>query len=550
MKFSRRGFLGRSGLVAASTAAFPHVARPADAPARAGQKPRHIIHMVADGMSAGTLTCADHFSQILRKRGLTWMQLYNRPGTESGLMNMRSLNSLVTDSSAASSSWGSGSRIVNGTVNILPDGAVLKTIYELFAQKGWKRGLVTTTEITHATPAGFAASGLKREAAEPIAAQYLDRGVEVLLGGGQKFFDPKLRKDKRDLRADYAKQGYSVMTLAAELAAAPKDKPWLGIFASSHLPFTLYQRIDAKLKATVPTLAVMTRRALEKLGEAEHFILQVEGGRVDHACHTCDAAAALHDQIAFDEAIDVCLEFQKKNPDTLIVITTDHGNGNLGLNGMGGAYSFSSPLFGNLKQIRGSFGEMVKKLIKSPVRLGENTSEPQPVSLPPGTVIPPAPLPNAPPGDAAVVPPKGGIQTVEVKEAIQIVAEFTGYKMPQEKAEMLIPFLRNKGKTLYSTMNNTAAQLGQLLGNHIGIGWTSNAHTADYVPIVANGPGAELFRGFIVNTDVFKNYVALGGIDFKNPESPLLADAGPEAGDVENHASYLGIEEHAAGLPV
>ena len=98
------------------------------------------------------------------------------------------------------------------------------------------------------------------------------------------------------------------------------------------------------------------------------------------------------------------------------MITTDHGNCNLGLNGMGGAYSFSSPLFGNLKQIRGSFGEMVKKLIKSPVRLGENTSEPQPVSLPPGTVIPPAPLPNAPPGDAAVVPPKGGIQTVEVKE--------------------------------------------------------------------------------------------------------------------------------------
>ena len=88
--------------------------------------------MVADGMSAGTLTCADHFSQILRKRGLTWMQLYNRPGTESGLMNMRSLNSLVTDSSAASSSWGSGSRIVNGTVNILPDGAGLGGGHVLF----------------------------------------------------------------------------------------------------------------------------------------------------------------------------------------------------------------------------------------------------------------------------------------------------------------------------------------------------------------------------------------------------------------------------------
>ena len=546
MAFSRRKFLGRSGLVAAAgSVGFPHLGRAADAPARAGQKPRHIIHMVADGMSAGTLTCADHFAQILRKRGLTWLQLYNHPGAQPGLMNMRSLNSLVTDSSAAASSWGSGSRIVNGTVNILPDSRVLTTLYELFAQKGWKRGLVTTTEITHATPAGFVASGLKREAAEPIAVQYLDRRVEVLLGGGQKFFDGTKRKDKRDVRGDFVKAGYQVMTVAEDLAKAPKDKPWLGIFSASHLPFTLDQRIDAKLKATVPTLAVMTRRALEKLENEEHFILQVEGGRVDHACHTCDAAAALHDQIAFDDAIDVCVEFQKRQPDTLIVITTDHGNGNLGLNGMGTAYGFSTPLFGNLKQIRSSFTEMIKLLIKTPIRLGENTNEPE--LAPRG-----APgLPRLAGGtnlvDAATLPPLGPIKTSSSKECIQIIGDLTGYKVPAEKMDLLMPFLINKGKAMYGAMNNPAAQLGQLLSNHIGIGWTSNAHTADYVQVLSLGPGAELFRGFIQNTDVFRNYTALAGIDFKNPEMPLLADVGPAASDVENLAAYWGLDGAAVG---
>ncbi len=508
MPITRRRFFTRSGLLASSTLAAPHIARPAEpGVAQPGQKPKHIIHLVADGMSSGTLSCSDHFSHMLRGRGLTWMQLYNHPGAVAATMNVRSLNSLVTDSSASACAWGSGSRIVNGTVNVLPDGRVLKTLYELFGETGWKRALVTTTEITHATPAGFAASGLNREAAEAIAVQYLERKIEVLLGGGRKFFDPKQRKDKRDLRADFPAQGYAVMETAAELKAAPTDKPWLGVFAASHLPFTLDQASDEKLKATVPTLATMTRRALDKLENESHFIMQVEGGRVDHACHTCDAAAAFHDQIAFDEALDVCVEFQKKHPDTLLVITTDHGNGNPGLNGTGMAYGLSSPLFANLKTVKRSFSEILKRF-----GAGENPAD-----------------------FTAFKSPE------EIKE---IVLEATGYEMSMGQANFFRPFIEKKGQCLYGTMNSVVAQLGQLMGNHVGIGWTSNAHTSDYVPLLALGPGAERFRGFIQNTDVFKHYLALANIDFKNPEVPLIAsrpqpDATKnpafEAHDVVNH---------------
>ena len=511
MSISRRRFLTRSGLAAAGgAAAAPHLSRAADARARAGQKPARIIQLVADGMSMGTLTCADHLSQLLRGRGLAWMQLYNQPGVVSAMMNVRSLNSLVTDSSASACAWGSGSRIVNGTVNILPDGRVLKTLYELFGEAGWKRGLVTTTEITHATPAGFAASGLKREAAETIAVQYLERGIEVLLGGGRKFFDPKQRKDKRDLKPDYVARGYTVMETAAQLKAAPLDKPWLGTFDASHLPFTLDQLSDAQAQANVPTLAEMTRRALAKLARETNFILQVEGGRVDHACHVCDAAGALHDQIAFDEALEVCLEFQKQNPDTLVVLTTDHGNGNLGLNGTGPLYGFSSPLFANLKQVKASFTQIMKRL-RLPTPL-EQIAPAAPAA--PGTT--PAPIPPPPKYDPLV----------DVKEIQRLIRETTGYDLTEQRARLLVPFLERKGVTMYGIMNSVSVQLGQMMGNHIGIGWSSNAHTADYVPLLALGPGAERFRGFIQNTDVFKHYTALANIDFKNPEVPLLAGAG------------------------
>ena len=85
-------------------------------------------------------------------------------------------------------------------------------------------------------------------------------------------------------------------------------------------------------------------------------------------------------------------------------------------------------------------------------------------------------------------------------------------------------------------------QLGQLLGNHLGIGWTSGSHTADYVPMVAVGPGAEHFQGFIQNTDVFHHYLALAKIDFRNPEVPLLAECGPTAEEVEMAEAYWSAE--------
>jgi alkaline phosphatase len=547
---TRRSFLSRASVGAASATVIgaPHIARSAEQLlTQPGQKPGRIIHIVSDGMSIGTLTCSDLFSQAHRNRGLSWVKLMSDSRARLSLMNTRSLNSFVTDSAAASSSWGSGSRVTNGALNVLPDGSLLTPLYELLGQQKWARGLVTTAEITHATPAGFAVSTKSRDNAQVIAAQYLDRKVDVLLGGGKPFFDPAKRKDKRDLRGDFAKAGYTVVQDLAGLDRAPIDTRLLGTFADSHLPYTIDQIVDPKLKANVPTLAHMTRAALERLARYDHFILQVEGARVDHAAHNSDAAAAIHDQIALDEAIDLCLEFQRAHPDTLIVITTDHGNSNLGLNGMGGGYRQSPQRFRALADIKASFPEILKRIqkigqkVKVPT-LGTDPEDKLDIPDPMAKVIPPGEDKDKDSNEEPKV--NSGAQLasalqVDPKAIVDIIGEATGYKMSARRAGLFAKVLSGEYQALYDQMNSVVSQLGQLMANRIGIGWTGNTHTADLVQVVAIGPGSERFTGVIQNTDIFTHYTQLAGVDFKNPSAPLLAAADlADPDDVEGIGRY------------
>jgi alkaline phosphatase len=509
-------------------------------------------------MSLGTLTCADIFSQSSRNRPLAWTQLWKNPAARAALMNTRSLNSLVTDSSAASSAWGTGSRVVNGAVNVLPDGKLLTPLYALFAQAGWKTGLVTTAEITHATPAGFAVAVKSRGNSDAIAAQYFERKVDVLLGGGSPFFSPSRRKDKRDVRGEFQKAGYRFVATKAELAAAPLDAPLLGTFADGHLPYTIDHRADAKLRNSVPTIAELTRAALARLERADKFILQVEGARIDHAAHNSDAAAAIHDQLALDEALEVCLEYQRKNPDTLLVITTDHGNSNLGLNGMGGGYRTSSQRFATLAQVKMSFPEIIKRLEKAGEKIrvpkiSDDAEDRLDVADPMARVDPGGkvegekePEKTDKPVDAKPEDDKtkftAAVQTNAVRIApakiVEVIAEATGYKMSLRRAGLFAKVMAGDAPQLYDQMNPVVTQLGQALANRLGVGWTGNTHTADYVPLTAIGPGSEHFTGLVENTDIFVHYTALADIDFKNPTAPLIAHGGPEADEAEGPARY------------
>ena len=110
--------------------------------------------------------------------------------------------------------------------------------------------------------------------------------------------------------------------------------------------------------------------------------------------------------------------------------------------------------------------------------------------------------------------------------------------MPRARALMLGEVLAGDSWTLFDQMNPVITQFGQLMANYLGIGFTGNSHTSDYVPIMATGPGAERFAGLIENTDIFAHYTDLAGIQFKNPSLPLLAENAWDVEEVEHIARY------------
>ena len=150
---------------------------------------KNIIVLVSDGMSQGTLTLGNLYHQRKLGKNSPWMQLYLDKKASSGLMDMASASSIITDSAAASSSWGSGFRIKNGALNVGVNGEEYLPIWQKFKLAGKKAGCVTTVPITHATPAGFMVSSKSRNSQEEIAEKYLYKKIDVLIGGGAKYFD-------------------------------------------------------------------------------------------------------------------------------------------------------------------------------------------------------------------------------------------------------------------------------------------------------------------------------------------------------------------------
>ncbi|TNE74767.1 alkaline phosphatase [bacterium] len=295
-------------------------------------KVRNIIFMVSDGMSSGTLALANILSERKFGKMSPWMQLYKDGKAVRGLMETSSASSIVTDSAAASSSWGGGMKVNNGSLNVGPNGEKPVPILQKFKKSGKSVGCVTSVPITHATPAGFCVNVESRGDQSEIAVEYLPLGFDVMLGAGTEYFDASKRKDKRDVFAEFVQKGYNVVKTKAELMSHNSKKPVLGVFQEGSMPYAIDHANDETLKATAPTLAEMTKAAIAQLEKNPNgFVMQVEGGKVDWAAHGNDTPALVYDQLAFEEAVEIAVEYAEKTGDTLVIITTDHGNSNPGV---------------------------------------------------------------------------------------------------------------------------------------------------------------------------------------------------------------------------
>ncbi|MCX8110764.1 MAG: alkaline phosphatase, partial [Syntrophorhabdaceae bacterium] len=181
------------------------------------RKAKGIIFLVGDGWPLGVMKAMYEFKQKKFKEKSQIHDLLKNSRARILLQNTSSLSSVVTDSAPASVAWATGSKTANRMLSSLPDGRTLTTIFELAKQKGVACGLVTTTRITHATPAAWYSHSTNRDSEEDIAVDLLDSGLIVALGGGDRFFDSKKRKDGQDLYAKFRNKGYEIAKNREEL---------------------------------------------------------------------------------------------------------------------------------------------------------------------------------------------------------------------------------------------------------------------------------------------------------------------------------------------
>lgn len=457
MSLHRRGFL-KAGAWAAGALAIPSVGASAQGQAVTGSAARtakNLIFMVSDGMSFGTLTLADLAARKKFDRPSHWVSLFGMPGVRRCAQGTGSASSIVTDSAAAASAWGCGHKVRNGTINITPEGVQRLPLLVRARQAGKATGVVATARVTHATPAGFYSNSPQRSLENDIARDWVERGVDLALGGGARHFPEKVLTGRDDLALVRTK-----VELSALDAKEGAGKRWLGLFDASHMPFENDRIADegAGKPATVPTLAEMSKAAIARLsslpaGKDAGFVLQVEGGRIDHAAHNNDAGTLVSEQLAFDEALGAVLEWIKDRDDTLLVVTTDHGNANPGMTVYDGA-SFEA--FDRLLNVRRSFDWITDEIGKKPV-------EDQIAKLP------------------------------------AAVESATGIVLKPGQIEMMKRVMSGERVMPFDGLNLPTSVLGGILANSLGVGFVSGHHTADRVELTTWGPGSERFPGEIEN---------------------------------------------------
>lgn len=337
-----------------STAASPVLAEdaaPAPAPAPA-PRAKNVILFIGDGMGISTITAARIYDG--QKRGETGEenQLSFERFPNVALVKTYNTNAQVPDSAGTATAMHSGVKTRIGVLGIGPEAEKgvcrdalahpLPLLGEEVKRRGLALGIVTTTRITHATPASIYSRSADRDwekdndipaeqradGCKDIALQLAESSFDVALGGGTAMF---YGKDKGGRRADAAadlpgawaaKNGGVVVRDAASLAAAPLGKPVLGLFNPSHLTFMA----DRKPDSPEPTLTDMTAAAIARLkSDPDGFYLMVEGGRIDHAHHAGQAGYALEETIEFARAVQYAIDHTDP-AETLIMVTADHSH--------------------------------------------------------------------------------------------------------------------------------------------------------------------------------------------------------------------------------
>jgi len=430
--------------------------------ALAADAPKNVIYLIGDGMATAQRQVAEYYYQELTGNKNARLVMNTLP--VAGINTTHSASSLVTDSAAAGTALATGVKTDNGTLGQLPDGTKVTSLLEGAQKKGMATGLVTTTRLTHATPAAFIAKNVSRDNENEIADDYAASNIDYFAGGGYRHFvagkDSK-RKDGKDLVASLAKNDYRTFVGTESVTSFRGYKPKQGekvfaAFTQSHLPY----EVDRMRDNATPSLAEMTQKGLDLLSRNQDgFFMVVEGGRIDHAAHANDIAGTVYDTLAFDKAVKAAVAFYSNHPeDTLVIVAGDHETGGMGM-GFGKNYFVTLDQLGNTKE---SIEDKLQGVYQ---------------------------------GDRSAF-------FKHIANTFSLNELTASEKNLIETAMTAVDKHDPNAKINYGGYDPVAIAVAHVTSKRAGVYWTSYAHTATQLPLSAIGVQAEKLGGFKDNTEI------------------------------------------------
>jgi alkaline phosphatase len=241
----------------------------------------------------------------------------------SGFSKTFSLDDYITDSAAGGTALSAGKKTRNGVLAEDTLGNKMKTILEIAEENGLKTGLVSTSTITHATPASFIAHSSSRNNYEDIAKAFLDTDIDVFIGGGYLNFSA--RKDSLNLIDSLEIRGYQIARSMEEVEQVKQGK-LAALLADGHMPSIINGRGNMLPQAT--------EAAINLLSDSDKgFFLMVEGSQIDWGGHANNQEYVVTETLDFDQALGKALDFARADGNTLVIVTADHETGGMSLTG-------------------------------------------------------------------------------------------------------------------------------------------------------------------------------------------------------------------------
>lgn len=439
--------------------------------------PRYIFYFIGDGMGNGHVAAANDYLRTVRnlEKPLLMSQF-----PVVSLCTTHSASSPVTDSAAAGTALATGNKTLNGMLGMTPDSVALASVADVLHDNGYGIGVITSVAADDATPGAFYAGQPARGRYYEIGVEAAESGFEFIGGAGLRGLVDKKGNDT-GLLETFRRNNVSVVRGTDALRSVTSRRVVL-LNTDTISNWTLGYTIDSVTAGV--KLPEMTRACLEHLEKVapEKFFMMVEGGNIDHAGHANDGGTVIKEVIKFDEALAIAYDFYKAHPDeTLIIVTADHSTGGISSGNSFLYYKTDLRHIDSQRISKDIFSEEVKAILNS--RRIYTWDDMQ--------------------------------QYLKDKLGFWTTVPLTQEQTEHLHKSFINTFERRDGvqqKTLYNKYSQFTVDVFDTLQDICGIGWTTNYHVGDPVPVFAIGAGANLFGGYLDNTMIPRLILKAAGL--------------------------------------